>query len=887
MTSTKNEIIDNLKSIGGKAANLNYLNSIGVAIPQFHTIDGTIFSSFIEEHKKELIAVVGSFSIAKDRELFAISKKIQKILNSSENKKVYKDMISDQISTMDIHTLYAVRSSGSWEDSKNQSFAGIFNTYLNIPKSEIAHAVLRCWIESFNPQFLIYCSRNSLNPLQLNLAVIIQKMVQSVKSGIIFTADPRGNCNEMVIVAGYGLGEGIVADQVETDTYRIKKTDGTIVHSIGEKKTSLVLNIMSGKGIGKKSVPPTLRKKAVLDDEMIMTIFSESLKIEAYFNSFQDIEWGIDNMGKLFFFQTRPITTLPSGDLSFFDNSNIVESYPGVTLPLTFSIVKKIYEKNFMRMSYKLGVSRKVLTENQHLFDNMVGYIEGRTYYNMTSWYSIMSLASGLGKRLPLMFNQMIGAGSEKIQEKRFSLNSLKELISFLIIISRIVFRFFTINLSMKLYKKKFDKIYKEQSNIDLTSTSAKNILSAFQNFFNDYLYFVYVPLINDFLLMIFSSVPRVFLKRYGIEDSDNIFNSLMCGEEDMESVFPIRSLVDAAVLVRNNKNLKGRLQKVLSGSDKEKKLRELINDSEFEAFGNAFRKHITLYGDRNTEELKLEVPSFRENPLLLVQTILRYVPLSVTVENMIENEMKQRHGAEMIIRKALRFHPLKKLLLTYLINKSRELIKNRELARLDRARFFGQLRTFLNALGRSFTGNGIFLAPDDIYFLTRDEISAIIYGNLFKSNIKKIIKERKITIKIYESKNPDDQIVFRGTICENKIPQKKNIEKKENTDKILSGYSCSPGRIVATAIVVDNVKDVPDVSGKIIVATMTDPGWVFLIASSAGLIVEKGSLLSHTAIIGRELGIPTVVGVKNATEIISSGDKIELNASEGSIMIL
>jgi pyruvate,water dikinase len=102
-----------------------------------------------------------------------------------------------------------------------------------------------------------------------------------------------------------------------------------------------------------------------------------------------------------------------------------------------------------------------------------------------------------------------------------------------------------------------------------------------------------------------------------------------------------------------------------------------------------------------------------------------------------------------------------------------------------------------------------------------------------------------------------------------------------------LQGTGCSAGLVTAEAVLVRNPAEAGDVQGKVLIAEMTDPGWVFLMVSAAALVVEKGSLLSHTAIIGRELGVPTVVGVEGATALIRNGQVIQVNGQTGEIVFV
>jgi pyruvate,water dikinase len=162
--------------------------------------------------------------------------------------------------------------------------------------------------------------------------------------------------------------------------------------------------------------------------------------------------------------------------------------------------------------------------------------------------------------------------------------------------------------------------------------------------------------------------------------------------------------------------------------------------------------------------------------------------------------------------------------------------------------------------------------------------------GSSATADLKAVIARRKDALGKYACRAPAERMILRGTLCRNFIVQSRQAghspaNLNEAGDLLLQGIPSSPGTVTAEAVFVDDPAAAPPVAGKIIVARMTDPGWVFLMAAAAGLIVERGSLLSHTAIIGRELGVPTIVGAAGACELLSNGAAVTMDGSTGRIM--
>jgi len=197
----------------------------------------------------------------------------------------------------------------------------------------------------------------------------------------------------------------------------------------------------------------------------------------------------------------------------------------------------------------------------------------------------------------------------------------------------------------------------------------------------------------------------------------------------------------------------------------------------------------------------------------------------------------------------------------------------------------YGIVRDIFNQIGTNLEEEGAIEKKDDIYYLTIDEIISFIMGSSVDDNLKATAAKRKDRLESCRAKKPSQRILLQGTPYLNFIPQ--DISR-HSTDEagVLKGVGCSAGEASGEAAVILDNMGAADTAGKILVAEMTDPGWVFLMIAAKGLVVEKGSLLSHTAIIGRELGIPTVVGVKGATRLIANGQTITINGHTGEVRI-
>jgi len=311
---------DLLLKIGGKGRNLFHLLNANIPVPKFWCISDDAFLLKDDVNLKEQL----KFEIKSSS------------INEIENDKI---------------SYYAVRSSANAEDGIDASFSGQFKTELFVPYSHLIDAIFSCYQSASEQNVIDYLEEKKLSIDNLKMSIVIQKMVFSKKAGVIFTKDPtylKGN-NNLALVAGYGQGEGIVSGAVETDTYYIDRENKNIVHSLIEPKTRMfVFNHIDKYGLIEKTVDDNKINSEVLSEKDIKELINLALKIERHYKLPQDIEWAIDD-DTIYIVQSRPITTLLNDHENTFliDNANIVESFPGVTLPLTQSFVFPVYNKTF------------------------------------------------------------------------------------------------------------------------------------------------------------------------------------------------------------------------------------------------------------------------------------------------------------------------------------------------------------------------------------------------------------------------------------------------------------------------------------------------------------------------------------------------------------
>ncbi len=299
-----------IKFAGGKGASLGEMTQSGIPVPPGFVILAPTFDKFInltglkEKIDKVLLKVKPSNTNSVEK----ISKTIRGLIKAAHFPAAVAREVIQEFRKLKSEFV-AVRSSATAEDSSSASWAGELETYLNVTKDNILDAVKKCWSSLFTPRAIFYRFEKKLDKQKVSVAVVVQKMVQSEISGISFTAHPvNQDRSQMVIEAGYGLGEAIVGGKITPDTYVIDKAKSNILDKYISQQQMMI--VKKGKaGTQEVAVDLAKQEKQKLTDAQILALAKICQNIEKHYQYPQDIEWAHD--GKDFYItQSRPITTL-------------------------------------------------------------------------------------------------------------------------------------------------------------------------------------------------------------------------------------------------------------------------------------------------------------------------------------------------------------------------------------------------------------------------------------------------------------------------------------------------------------------------------------------------------------------------------------------------
>lgn len=713
------------------------------------------------------------------------------------------------ISQVGVSNFYAVRSSSITEDTDESAAAGQFKTLLGITKESLAEAIQEV--------------AESLPKLALDKephGVVIQPLLHSSESisGVMFTHEERwmvnyapGLCN--YVVQGFEVAQR--GFHPSGKSWMIKGAD---------LRQGQLFDAGAGHIVTKEFETNNWPQHL---ERALLQLYR---KVQQHYGKPMDVEWTFVD-GQLYVLQIRPVTVDWLPELWLFDNSNLAESYTGTVSPMTASVARRLYKYVYEDLLTHSGVPKHTVRRHQYVFDNLVKDFNGRMYYVMNHWYSMMFFLPGY-ERNKENLERMITA---EIRQEIFLPESMRpatwlKIAYYPLMLWKV--------LCFPWTKYRFNHIVQKDFNAlgrtNFSTLTTPELQSLWNKCERRWLRRWYVTVESDTVLMTFLGWAE---KKFSPEELQNFLSV------ETPSVKQLRDFKALAHEVMQAAPLK----EALLAADESTFLTRLEQNKGLQ---ERWTTYFSVFGGRFPNELKLESPSPMDDFSALSNAI-------------------QEIASSPLLSKGPQAHQQ----LPWGIKQLQRYIKQREAFRLLRSTAFGWLRRILIQAGVNAAKADHIQEPDDIFYLKIDEWFA---GDT--DSWKNLITARKAK---YAEHSADRYPRSFATTPSGEAPP---YIPAAATGESVEGQCVFPGVVHGRLLVMDEYRPGPWPEFDILVAKHTDPGWSMLISKAKGLVVEQGGLLSHASIVTRELGIPCIIGAPNATALLEDGGEAVLDAASGTL---
>ncbi|WP_312119039.1 phosphoenolpyruvate synthase [Kosakonia cowanii] len=868
------------QQLGGKAANLLWLTSHGYPVPNWWVIPASAMDEMLRCDAKaaQLMAQLSPLMPADQIETLAgkISARLARL--------TLPEPLMQALEALSDERLWAVRSSCSDEDARQASFAGQMDSFLfQRGQQQLVDAVKGVMMSTWSARAMAYRLRQGLALSAIHCSVIIQEMVEGEASGVLFTAHPvSGSRRTMLISAAWGCGEGIVSGQCNTDEFSVPLEGNDFTPSLSQKTNAVVFDRKRGTGTREVELEADQAAAPALTAAQILALRDMGAAIARALRAPQDIEWTLKD-NHLYLLQTRPITHLPkdsgcASETLICDNANIQESYCGVTTPLTFSFARAAYATVYEQTLQLVGCPASDRDQRRDITDNMLSLVRGRVYYNIQNWYRALLLLPSFRMNKSDM-EAMMGLEEpvDTIKDKQLSTREkVAALPAMLKMGARLAWALFSLQPRIRDFLRNYSLVHAFVDRDNLHTLSPAELIGRLKYLDQHLLTRWTAPIVNDFYVARYNGKVQAVLRELWPDEHQQMSGDLLADEGQLISTEPTRHLLALSQYARQRPQLAALIQSETSAH-------LLIRLQALDGhFYQQCLDYIERYGDRTIGELKLETITLRQDPRFLFGVLRNYLnaetvkekptdTLRAEAEERVFSRLQQTRGKRALTRFKRDLGRLKRA------------IHHRETMRFTRTKMFALYRDIYLQLGHQLALEGVLESDRDIFWLTREEIYQGLEGTAVQTGLTTLIAQRRAEYAGYQQ---EEEPANRLSLTQTLYQQQTLYATQQPTADMahLQGTGCYPGTVEAPVSLVLSPEKAANLGGTILCTVRTDPGWAPLFPGLSGLIVERGSTLSHSAIVAREMGIPAIVGVPGVTRQLQQGEVIRMDGASGQI---
>ena len=868
---------DDRSVAGGKGVTLGILADAGLPVPSGFVVTTTAYRTVADDAEiSEAVDRLGSHDPGNSGAPATTATEIRSLVRARPVAEPVERAISDALDG-DADATYAVRSSATAEDLPTASFAGQHDTHLGVTADAVTHRVRDCMASLFTDRAVAYRARNGIAHTDVEMAVVVQEMVDADVAGVLFTADPdTGKRTVATVDATYGLGDTVVAGEVSADHARIARETGDVVdYELGDKATELRLTQAGTTSIETRR---NRRETRALTDDQLRTLVALGGRIEALFGEPQDIEWALAD-GRFVILQSRPITSLvslpvptPDDDrlhvyLSLGHGQAMTDAMP----PLALDVWETVYGEV---MNGFTGVDRAWITRT-----------EGRAYMDITPFLGFRRTREGIVETLAAM-SRSAAEGTERLLAERreefdidVSLATLPALLrtaaGALPVLARLIREgvapFVRGSAGVDEFVTELNEWASDRADDILAADEpAELVENVFEGFSTEFI----AEVSPKSMRVVIGPLAGSVLERVVPGADAALVEAAARGSETEVGTRMTLTLGDIADIARETPTVE---RAVLDG----RSYGEIRALDGSEAFVEAFEAFLDEFGHRTVGEFDPSRPRWRDDPS---------GPLGIVRGNLVgegpnahrvrlRERIREAQAAIDELQASARqglLGPVRGPLVSHLLRTYRSHIHLRDEPKHAVARLFAAWHEALQRAGEHLALEGALDDPDDVWFLRREELLSLIED---PDGDRPDIAGRKRDHERHSRTDIPPLITSEG-----EIPRKEHTNGDEHT---LVGTGVSAGVVEGVARIVDDPANTTLRSGEILVCPSSDPAWTPLFATAGGLVTEVGGSLTHGTLVAREYGLPAVVSVADATEVISDGQRIRVNGDAGTVELL
>ncbi|HSN74605.1 MAG TPA: PEP/pyruvate-binding domain-containing protein [Anaerolineae bacterium] len=897
-----------LANAGGKALNLAKLARAGLPVPPGFIVTTAAYQSFVAANdlqaliNDQLSTVNGQWSIdaaaAAIRAQFAAASVppdlADQILAAYHALSAFTIQQSP-FTNSQFSSPVAVRSSATAEDLPDLSFAGQQDTFLNVVGDQaLLEAVVACWSSLWTARAIAYRQRNGITHEYVALAVVVQAMVESESSGVLFTANPlTGKRSEVVIDATFGLGEALVSGQVEPDQYVVDARAGRI----GQRRLGAkALAIHGAAGGGVTTVQQDAAAQQALPDAAILDLarLGKRVEQEMYAGQPQDIEWAWA-AGQFYLLQSRPITSLyplpagmPAEPLQVLFSLNHVQGMLDPFTPLgqdaiarAFVTLATIFGRHFTPQT-----QRELAVAGERLYINITPALRHAQARNLVRGI-LGAVEPGAGQAVAGVLDDPRLA----VEGSGFSPQTAASLARFLSIVGR---RFAAAMRQPAARRaaalRLVDDFIVEMDERSRRARTLAARLALWEDIYSEFAGRISLQLFPPIAAGIgsFYQLRRLAVRTLG---SDQLALEAARGlPGNVTTEMDLVLWTVAQVIQADSESAARFAAEDASSLAAAYQARTLPQPAQ--AALMAFMDH---YGMRGLAEIDLGRPRWREDPAHVIQVVQSYVRID---DPELAPDAVFRRGAAAaqtaIDRLAAAMpNPAQARLVRLLASRMRTLAGLREMPKFTIVRIMDIVRRMMLQSGEELVTSGLLARPDDIFFLLFEELQALAAENDERGMMNDECTEA--VTRDWQALVAGRRQAYGRELLRRQVPRILLSDGvafyeglgADDGDVVLSGSPVSPGVVEGIVHVVFDPRGARLAPGEILVCPGTDPSWTPLFLAAGGLVMEVGGLMTHGSVVAREYGIPAVVGVHQATTRLHDGQRVRVDGTAGRVVVV